>query len=777
MPRAKLIIFVGFLLAFPLAVFSQNLEETHSTIRNSVKQKDFSTAINRLLDLQKSNANIFTANNYDYLLARLSERQNDFGTAAANYQSVIDRDSILKEYALWHLSQIMRSTGNLMMERIYLLELSMSSGGKSLLADATGKRIAKSHLESGNYSDAIGILSGQTSIIHRPNKASKTIVEKVKETLPSFGKDISREDLVLLAEAYSQNEQTEKAREIYNELVNNLPKKTQPDDFALAGVKGLDLLEVGEKGFGKTAPSLSDEEHLKRAKIYQFNRNFSFARIHFEAIIKNHPTSDKVPVSLYQIARGFGQERNYEKIVEWSEKLQKDFPQNKLAAAALYQTAGAYANLNNTNEAVKRYVKYIDENPKAKNLERAFLNIIDAYRDEGNPKTALEWTAKTQQRFEGEMGEAVALFSQVRIHISQENWQNALNGLNRLKDMKNLGGIRIAGGTNKIEVTFLRGFVLEKLKRIDDAIGVYNSFEVDYKNYYSWRAIERSRELSKNKDSGSVKRSIKTAPQNIPIPNGRIVKLDTARLSRPMPDGSKHGFVAQALLKLELYDEATPELETSLGQNDHNGFTLAVFYKRGDMANRAISFIEPLWKKVPRDYPIEQIPREHLELLYPKPFEEALVRYGKEYNVDPRFVLSIMRQESRFQANVKSVAAARGLMQFISTTSNQMAKEMKINNFKQNDLYNPPTAIRFGSHYLNKIFKDFPNQPPAVAASYNAGEDRMMRWLRRSKTDDPDRYVPEVIFSQTKDYVYKVMTNYRIYKMLYDENLNNRTGT
>jgi soluble lytic murein transglycosylase len=189
------------------------------------------------------------------------------------------------------------------------------------------------------------------------------------------------------------------------------------------------------------------------------------------------------------------------------------------------------------------------------------------------------------------------------------------------------------------------------------------------------------------------------------------------------------------------------------------------------MAHRAVSYIEPLWKTIPADYEIELIPRQQLELLYPTPYSDSLLKYAAPKQVDARFILAIMRQESRFRADVKSNAAARGLMQFISTTSSKIAEELTRENFKQDELYNPPTAILFGSQYLSNLFKIFPNQPAAVAASYNGGEDNMMRWLARSKTDDPDRYVPETVFSQSKDYVYKVMASYRIYQMLYDETL------
>jgi len=50
----------------------------------------------------------------------------------------------------------------------------------------------------------------------------------------------------------------------------------------------------------------------------------------------------------------------------------------------------------------------------------------------------------------------------------------------------------------------------------------------------------------------------------------------------------------------------------------------------------------------------------------------------------------------------------------------------------------------------------------------------MKRWLARSKSDEPVRYIPEIAFAQSKDYVYRVMANFRMYEMMYDENLKRR---
>ncbi|MEP7037920.1 MAG: lytic transglycosylase domain-containing protein, partial [Acidobacteriota bacterium] len=465
------------------------------------------------------------------------------------------------------------------------------------------------------------------------------------------------------------------------------------------------------------------------------------------------------------------------------------------------------------------YQKFIQTYPNADNLERAYLNIVDILRDQGENTEALKWTARTQADFKGKLPEAIALFAQARIHISQNDWTNALSDLSVLLTFSDLGGTKVPGGTNKAEVIFLKGLALENLNRFPEAIDVYLSIPDGRNEYYGGRATDRLQNLSNdektqqfiqvkiiqlNRDSGilipnenrkrfqniyRLTRSpetleiIKSLYVNLPdyqkIPNFKLLEFGRKKVlneKSEISNDNHHKILADELLFLGLYDEGTPELDLYLRQTqtkitDNLAFTLATFYERGDMANKAVSFIEPFWKIVPADYEIELIPREQLELLYPAPYSNSLLQFAPPKNVDPRFVLSIMRQESRFRPDVKSYAAARGLMQFISTTANQIAQELNRENFKQDKLYNPPTAILFGSQYLSNLFKQFPNQQPAVAASYNGGEDNMTRWLARGKSDDPDRYVSEIVFSQSKDYVYKVMAAYRIYQMFYDENL------
>ncbi|HKY29155.1 MAG TPA: lytic transglycosylase domain-containing protein, partial [Pyrinomonadaceae bacterium] len=153
---------------------------------------------------------------------------------------------------------------------------------------------------------------------------------------------------------------------------------------------------------------------------------------------------------------------------------------------------------------------------------------------------------------------------------------------------------------------------------------------------------------------------------------------------------------------------------------------------------------------------------------------ESLLKHASPRGVDPRLVIAVARQESRFQPDAKSIAAARGLMQFIPETANAIAGQLEIREFNQDRLYNADTAILFGSQYLANLFKEFPGQPQAVVGAYNGGPHNLARWIGRSKSNEADRYVPEIGFSQTKDYVYKVMANFWVYEQLYDEKLNRK---
>jgi len=159
------------------------------------------------------------------------------------------------------------------------------------------------------------------------------------------------------------------------------------------------------------------------------------------------------------------------------------------------------------------------------------------------------------------------------------------------------------------------------------------------------------------------------------------------------------------------------------------------------------------------------------EDLYPAPYRLAVVRAARARQLDPRFVLSIIRQESVFKPFAKSPAGARGLLQLTIDAAQKYAPGAGLKTVKENQLYQPETSIVVGSEYLAHLATLFPKLLEPVAASYNGGEDNVARWIKRAKHQDPGVFTAEVGFEETKDYVQKVMTNYRAYKRLYTADL------
>lgn len=781
-----------------------------SAIRSAVETGNWSTAISETSKLRTNDPNLFRTKNYDYLLARATENSGDKTTAASNYESVVTRQSLLTDYALWHLSRMARATGDLTQEREHLRRLT-ALAPNSLLYEAATLRLAESFFESGDYVSA---------------------ASSARRGAGSKNGSLARQTLVLLGQALLRDGKPTEARDVFLKLLMGMPDASRPDDFALQAARELDRLN--RTGGQNQVTQLTEADHLLFASVYQFNRDFVGARVHYQMLLDRFPKMGSLPHATFQLGRGLYSEGKYDEAIKYFQKVVDDFGQNPTAREALGFLGSAYIRLKRTDDAVAAYKLLIDRFADEPGLDRAYLNIIDALHQAGRHAEALNWIQQTRTRFNGQNGASLALFSQMRIHLAQSAWPEVIKDADELLKLSDLGGLRVAGGTTSAEVNFLKAFALEQLGRPDDAISAYLAIPDGRNEYYGSRATLRLQKFATHEKTRTLiesrratllataktasaagqfeqartaaqaalrlthdaatqpeaRRIIQTAyaalaAYKLPSPNlVSLVKNESSDAKSDEP----HRAQANALLELGLYDEAMPEFfaaraaitppsgqlptadKTATLSVDED-YSIAFYSLRGGLPNRAVRFAEQFWKTIPADYVIELAPRGLVELLYPTPYRDALLKHAPTRNVDPRFVLSIARQESRYQATAKSVAAARGMMQFIPSTANEIAAQLKLSNFNQDALYEPDTAILFGSQYLGNLFQEFPNQPEAVAAAYNGGEDNMQRWMGRSKATEPERYVPEIGFSQSKDYVYRVMSNFWSYQRLYDAQL------
>lgn len=222
------------------------------------------------------------------------------------------------------------------------------------------------------------------------------------------------------------------------------------------------------------------------------------------------------------------------------------------------------------------------------------------------------------------------------------------------------------------------------------------------------------------------------------------------------------------LMAMGLFDEATDAaLRRYPLRPLSSALTQSVALNRGNASKASIYAIEVLMKSVPNDFVPELLPLTVRELLYPRYFSDYIDEDSKKYGADPFLVLSIMREESRFNPRAKSEAAARGLLQFIITTAREIGRDVGFVDVTPEELYDPRVVIRLGAEYIATLSKDFAADRYKVASAYNAGPKQTALWARLAPADGDDFFLSSINFDETKDYVRKVLNSYKRYGEIY----------
>ncbi|MCX7644842.1 MAG: lytic transglycosylase domain-containing protein [Rhodobacteraceae bacterium] len=140
-----------------------------------------------------------------------------------------------------------------------------------------------------------------------------------------------------------------------------------------------------------------------------------------------------------------------------------------------------------------------------------------------------------------------------------------------------------------------------------------------------------------------------------------------------------------------------------------------------------------------------------------------------DFGVPPELVLAIARRESEFNPEVVSSAGARGLMQVMPGTAEDMAKALGIPFSRERLTADPAYNARLGAAYLRELIGRFGPNPVLVAAAYNAGPSRPVRWIEeqgdpRSAGTDVIDWIEAIPFAETRSYVMRVTESLPIYR-------------
>jgi soluble lytic murein transglycosylase len=164
---------------------------------------------------------------------------------------------------------------------------------------------------------------------------------------------------------------------------------------------------------------------------------------------------------------------------------------------------------------------------------------------------------------------------------------------------------------------------------------------------------------------------------------------------------------------------------------------------------------------------------------FPMPFRDKVTQRAQEIGLDPAYVYGLIRQESRFVIEARSGVGASGLMQVMPATAKWTARKLGIANFTADQLHDRDVNIAVGTGYLKLVLDAFEGSMPLAAAAYNAGPTRPRAW-RNGVPIEAAAWIENVPFTETRDYVKKVLANTTMYAAILTgqpQSLKARLGT
>lgn len=153
--------------------------------------------------------------------------------------------------------------------------------------------------------------------------------------------------------------------------------------------------------------------------------------------------------------------------------------------------------------------------------------------------------------------------------------------------------------------------------------------------------------------------------------------------------------------------------------------------------------------------------------IFPLKYENKIIQYSREYDLDSYLVMGIISSESGFDENAKSHKNAKGLMQLKEDTAKWCVEKFDML-VSYDELYNPQTNIKIGCRYLSYLTEIFYQKEETAIAAYNAGQGNVGQWLRNPDCSDDGISLKKIPFPETADYVKRVLDRKDIYSILYD---------
>lgn len=402
-----------------------------------------------------------------------------------------------------------------------------------------------------------------------------------------------------------------------------------------------------------------------------------------------------------------------------------------LVPAASYHRARALLGARQSRSARSVLRELIRRHPKDTLAGAALVLLADLAIDERRDADARSALRQAYTRFPTSTHAAQARFRAAVLAFAAGQHRAAANELDSLLALH-------PSADDGMAARYWMGRALLAIGDTTTAMARWRTVAAEYPlSYYGMLAAERLGELP-------------WAPPNIPDSFDEIESL-TEAMAR-----------VDHLEKLGMDSEARAELEALADAADSSAsrlLTTAYLMREHGLVARAVQLG---WRAV-RASPSADA--RAYRLVYPIVHREAIILESRRRNLDPALVAAIIRQESGFNPRATSSAGARGLMQMMPSVGRAVARSIDVPEWRPDLLYQPDINLQLGIRHLEAFISRY--EAPYALAAYNAGESRLVRWLRRPGARDPELFVERIPFTETRDYVRIVLRNRAMYRALY----------
>lgn len=509
-----------------------------------------------------------------------------------------------------------------------------------------------------------------------------------------------------------------------------------------------DAIEEFNKILGKDyLPNLTQELHsktlFKLGMCYYNLRDYQKSRDYLSTCYEKFPSSSVSDDCLYFLGRVFTNLNLNNEAISSYKKLLNQFPQSKYIDDTLYRLGRIYYFLEDWQNAKNYYNRIINEYPSGDKLPEALWELGWLQYRTGEHISSINTFSKLSASFKGSQLEEKALFWQAK------NYQ--------------------------------------KLGEIDKAIQTYQTIiNLNSYSYYTFKSrdilaeLGTSVEISKidtqlNPENPGHKNLVPEVYKNLDsdyMNSASSTTTPTNQNSDTDANATKitHLVKAKELLNLELYTSASLEIEAGASELEENPIgilELSTLYLESKDFGNSVALIRKNYNKLRAR--LASPYKDYLYYLaFPYGYKDFVAMYSSQNNLDPLFVLAVIREESSFKADAVSFAGALGLMQIIPSTGKSIANQLGTKNFSQSMLLDPETNIKMGTFYLKQMLDNFDQNKYFALGAYNGGPRAMEKWVSSRGNMDIDEFIETIPYDETRNYIKKVMGSYHLYKLLYE---------